>query len=286
MLTAAFTLLFATSTAAFSLHRRSPLLHRKSPIIKASLAQDTQATASVSRRDALGAALASGISLSTRSSSAAIAADKAKVVVVGTGLVGSYVVQQLAKEGVAVVAVARSSPSEQADKVKKLLGTNPSGVEYVSIDASTGDLSGVLAGASACISCVGVIPGSKDQLAGNGAVNVRIADAAKAAGVGRFVYVSVGSAISGGPGKFIFGDYMKGKAQAEAAVSKDYGKTNALIVRPNVISGGPPGGLPGPPGVPAVPVQAVAAAAVAGALGKQSGVLDGAEEIIAGGSSS
>ena len=67
------------------------------------------------------------------------------------------------------------------------------------------------------ISCVGVAPGQKNQLDGNGAVNERIADAAKKAKVGRLVYISVASAISEGTGKLLFADYVKGKAQAEAA---------------------------------------------------------------------
>ena len=112
---------------------------------------------------------------------------------------------------------------------------------------------------------------------GNGAVNERIADAAKKAKVGRLVYISVASAISEGTGKLLFADYVKGKAQAEAAVKKDFG--DYMIIKPAVISGGPPG-PPGPPGVPPVPVEAVAKAAVAGALGKASGVFDGADAII------
>ena len=134
-------------------------------------------------------------------------------------------------------------------------------------------------GASAVISCVGVAPGQKNQLAGNGAVNERIADAAKKAKVGRLVYISVASAISEGTGKLLFADYVKGKQQAEAAVQRNYGGGSSLIIRPGVISGGGPG-LPPPPGVPPVPVDAVARAAVAGALGKKSGILDGRDEIV------
>ena len=123
------------------------------------------------------------------------------------------------------------------------------------------------------------VPGGKNQRAGNGAVNVRIADAAKAAAVPRFVYISVASAISGGPGKFLFPDYVKGKAEAEAAVSADFGAANALVIRPAVILGG--GGPPGPPGIPPVSVDAVAKMAAAGALGKKSGIIDGADAIVA-----
>ena len=177
-----------------------------------------------------------------------------------------------------MTAVSRSSAADQAAKVAKFVGAlPPNSVDFQSVDASTGDLATVFKGADAVVSCVGVVPGGKAQLAGNGAVNVRIADAAASAKVPKMVYVSVASAISDGPGKFIFGDYMKGKAQAEAAVKKDFG--DYMIIKPAVISGGPPG-PPGPPGVPPVPVEAVAKAAVAGALGKASGVFDGADAII------
>lgn len=200
-----------------------------------------------------------------------------KVVVVGTGFVASYVARDLAKAGASVTTVSRSSPDAQREKVAKFVGALPDkAVTYVSADAATADLSAVFKGADAVVSCVGVVPGGKNQLAGNGAVNVAIADAAAKSKVPKMVYVSVASAISDGPGKFIFGDYMKGKAQAEAAVKRDFG--DYMILKPAIISGGPPG-PPGPPGVPPVPVEAVAAAAVAGALGKKSGVFDGADAI-------
>jgi len=202
------------------------------------------------------------------------AAGRPKVVVVGgAGFVGTQVSQLLVRNGASVVSVSRRSAEAQADIIKY-----SDWVDAVSADASKDDLSAIFKGAAAVVSCVGVVPGGKNQLDGNGAVNVRIADAAKKAQVPRFVYISVASAISDGPGKFIFGDYMKGKAQAEAAVKADYSPESSLIIRPAVISGGPPGPPP-PPGVPPVPVDAVARAAVAGALGKASGVLDGAAEI-------
>ena len=65
-----------------------------------------------------------------------------------------------------------------------------------------------------------------------------------------------------------------GKPQAGPPVKRDFG--DYMILKPAIISGGPPG----PPGVPPVPVEAVAKAAVAGALGKASGVFDGADAII------
>jgi len=207
-------------------------------------------------------------------------ADAGKVVVVGgAGYVGAYIDQILLKEGYSVVSVARSSPADQAEKVKKIVGA-PLAVDYQSLDASKDDLSAIFKGASAVISCVGVAPGGANQLDGNGAVNAKIADAAKAAGVERFVYLGVASELAKGPAKFLFGDYIKGKAQAEAAVAKDYGGT-ALVIKPGIIAGAPPGEIrpPGPPGMTAASPEAVARAAVAGALGKKSGVIDGNDAI-------
>eukprot|EP00550_Attheya_septentrionalis_P013592 CAMPEP_0198305870 /NCGR_PEP_ID=MMETSP1449-20131203/58110_1 /TAXON_ID=420275 /ORGANISM="Attheya septentrionalis, Strain CCMP2084" /LENGTH=288 /DNA_ID=CAMNT_0044008413 /DNA_START=139 /DNA_END=1005 /DNA_ORIENTATION=+ len=216
--------------------------------------------------------------------SPALAADgKSKIVVFGgSGYVGAHVVQILSQKGYDVVSVSRSSPSAQAEKVSKILGSPLAATKYESLDASTADLNGVLSGASAVVSCVGIAPGGSNQRAGNGGVNIRIADAAKAAGVERFVYISVSSALANGPAKFLLGDYLKGKAEAEAAVIKDFG-SNALVIKPAIIAGGPPGELrpPGPPGIKPVSVDAVAKAVVAGALGEKSGSIDGNDDISA-----
>jgi uncharacterized protein YbjT (DUF2867 family) len=209
-------------------------------------------------------------------------AAKPKVVVVGgAGWVGAHVDQILLDQGCEVVSVSRSSPAVQADKIKAILGTSLPAIDHQSLDASKDDLSAVFRGASAVISCVGALPGSSSQRAGNGAVNVRIADAAKAAGIDKFVYISVASEVANSPAKFLIGDYFKGKAEAEAAVLKDYGDA-ALVLKPGFIAGGPPGELrpPGPPGMTPVPVEAVAKAAVAGALGNLKGTIDGNKAIV------
>ena len=206
-----------------------------------------------------------------------------KVVIFGgSGYVGAYASQMLLQKGYEVVSVSRKSEAEQAEKVRAILGTGLSKVDYRSLDASSADLSGVLKGASAVISCVGIAPGGTNQRDGNGKVNVRIADAVKAAGIERFVYLGVASELSNGPIKFLFGDYVKGKAEATAAVTKDFGQA-ALIVNPGIIAGAPPGEIrpPGPPGMAPVPVEAVAKAAVAGAIGLKSGTIDGNDSIVA-----
>lgn len=205
-------------------------------------------------------------------------AASGKVVVFGgSGYVGSHVVQPLAAAGYDVVSVARPSPSAQAAKVANNLGTAPDHVDYVSLDASSADLGPVLAGAVVVVSCVGALGRGAAVRAINGAVNARIAAAAKEAGAARFVYVSVASELANGPAKFLLGDYLKGKAEAEAAVTAAFGDRDSLLVRPAIADGAPPGEIrpPGPPGAKPVAVTAVAKAVVAGVTGELSGVIDG-----------
>ena len=98
----------------------------------------------------------------------AAAASKGKVVVFGgAGWVGAHVVKLLQAEGAEVVSVSRASPNEQAAKAASIMGSATDGVKYMSLDASNADLSAVLAGASAVVSCVGALPGSSNQRAGN-----------------------------------------------------------------------------------------------------------------------
>ena len=235
----------------------------------------TMSLARLDRRAALSSA-ASVAALTTLPHVAHADGGKPKVVVFGgSGYVGAYATQMLVAKGADVIAVSRKSPAEQADKVKSILGSIPK-VTYMQLDASTGDLSGVLSGATAVISCVGIAPGGANMRDGNGAVNAKIADAAKAAGVEKYVYLGLASELANSPIKFIFGDYVKGKAEAEAAVAKDFG-AGALVIKPGIIAGGPPGEVrpPGPPGMTPVSVEAVARAAVAGALGQKVGSIDG-----------
>ena len=134
----------------------------------------------------------------------------------GAGFVGTEISHLLATQGVKVVSVSRRSAAAQAQKVpiravrRFRLARRLEGRPLVRVQGR-GRFS------------VGVAPGQKNQLDGNGAVNERIADAAKKAKVGRLVYISVASAISEGTGKLLFADYVKGKQQAEAAVQRNYG---------------------------------------------------------------
>jgi NAD(P)-dependent dehydrogenase (short-subunit alcohol dehydrogenase family) len=211
--------------------------------------------------------------------------SKGKVVVYGgSGYVGAHACSLLTQQGYAVTSISRSSPETQLARSKSILGTSLSNVDYISLDAgkaSLDDLSASMKDATAVISCVGLSPGSQNQKDGNGLVNSRITQAAKAAGVPKIVYIGVSSTLANGPAKFLLGDYFSGKATAEKSVTSEFGGKNSLIIKPAIIAGGPPGEIrpPGPPGVKAVDVTAVARAAVSGAVGDLIGVIDGNEAI-------
>ena len=211
--------------------------------------------------------------------------SKGKVVVYGgSGYVGAHACSLLTQQGYAVTSISRSSPETQLARTKSILGTSLSNVDYISLDAgkaSLDDLSASMKDATAVISCVGLSPGSQNQKDGNGLVNSRITQAAKAAGVPKIVYIGVSSTLANGPAKFLLGDYFAGKATAEKSVASEFGGKNSLIIKPAIIAGGPPGEIrpPGPPGVKAVDVTSVARAAVSGAVGNLIGVIDGNEAI-------
>merc|ERR1712118_65186 len=110
----------------------------------------------------------------------AIGADySGKVLVLGgTGFVGSEVCKQLKALGVDVVATSRDGRD----------GTLALDFSDSSVDA-TKTVEGMAKGCTAVISCVGSIGTSNDKLVNSGTVLSSIG--AKAAGVKRFVYISV-----------------------------------------------------------------------------------------------
>lgn len=210
---------------------------------------------------------------------------KGKVVVYGgSGYVGAHACSLLSQQGYAVTSISRSSPETQLERTKSILGTSLPNVDYISLDAGTASLDELttsMKDVTAVISCVGISPDSQNQKDGNGLVNSRIIQAAKAAGVPKLVYIGVSSTLANGPAKFLLKDYFAGKATAEQSVMSDFGSENSLIIKPAIIAGGPPGEIrpPGPPGVKAVDVSAVARGVVSGAVGGLSGVVDGNEAI-------
>lgn len=239
---------------------------------------------------------------------AAVSAPQKVVVLGGNGFVGSRVCKALAEAGCLVVSVSRrgTPPAWAAGQpwVSK--------VTWSQGDVLTSDLSATLRGAAAVVSCIGTIGGSDESMAaGNGAVNVRAVQISKAAGVPKFVYISVASVVASTVDGMAMKGYFAGKREAEAALVAAY-PTDSVVIRPSFIYGGEEFGLtpprvtagygsgieallssgpvraiagvaPGPIALtlaPPVSVESVAAAAAAGALGLiAAGVVDGTDDI-------
>ncbi|CAM9312308.1 unnamed protein product [Choristocarpus tenellus] len=170
----------------------------------------------------------------------------------------------------------------------------------------------MFSGATAVISCIGVIGGNDIDLEkGNGDVNVAAAFQARSAQVRRFVYVSVSKLVPEAINGAVMQGYFNGKKKAEEAIISAF-PTEGVLIRPTFIYGGDSFGLTPPrvsdgygsaidsllssgplramagasPGLikvvalsPPVSRDNVALACVAGALGRASGIFDGADEI-------
>ena len=153
------------------------------------------------------------------------AADKAPSVVVlgGSGFVGARVVEALARAGARVTTISRS-------------GRDATGAR----EARAVDLAEALRDVDCVVSCVGVIGGDDEAMRrGNGGHNVLAIEAAKKAGVGRFVYVSVASVVPDVVGKTpLMRGYFEGKRDAEACLRENYAEGDYFIVKPSFIYGG------------------------------------------------
>jgi nucleoside-diphosphate-sugar epimerase len=217
--------------------------------------------------------------------------------------VGSAVCKACVEAGLPVTSVSRSGapPGLSAPWM--------AGVDYKKADCTDAEaMASIMAGAAAVVSCVGGFGSNEAMLRINGTVNEAAVAAAKAAGVPRFVFVSVHrynvpEALTDAIG------YFKGKRGAEKAVLSAYGAAGSVL-QPGFIYGdrlvgtvtlplgavgapleralrgaaeGPLGGvlkalsaLPASDALlaPPVSVDAVAAAALRCATGTASGVFD------------
>ena len=211
-------------------HRSSPAMSLASRLVNvrvATFAPSRSRTAA--RRGAVAPLRAAGATI--------VASSKTKIAILGgTGFVGSRVVELLRTAGHDVFSVSKSGGGSGGVAID-LLGPD-------SADA----LKNALTGCDAVVSCVGVI-GSDDDAnrLGNGDANVVAVNAASAAGVKRFVYVSVASIVSevvGGAG--VLTGYFDGKKTADVAVTESFGEKNSLIVKPSFIYGGDTFGITPP----------------------------------------
>lgn len=147
----------------------------------------------------------------------------------GSGFVGSQAVRALTKRGWRVrVAVRRPNLAVEL---------KPAGdvgqIQLVRCDVnSPDDVAAALQGADACINLIGILyeSGRRTFKAMHEDAARRIAEAARAAGVSRFVQVSAIGADANA-----LSDYARTKAAAEAAVRAVY--PQAVILRPSVVFG-------------------------------------------------
>mmetsp|Transcript_42773 Transcript_42773/g.110923 ORF Transcript_42773/g.110923 Transcript_42773/m.110923 type:complete len:352 (-) Transcript_42773:244-1299(-) len=291
----------AVSAYADALDRRAVVLAAPS----AALAQLLLAGVAAAEAEVAGAEAAEVASV-------APARGKKVVVLGGNGFVGSRVCKALVDAGCEVMSVSRSGTPPSWAAGSDWVGS----VTWSKGDALSDDLSGVLKGASAVVSCIGVIGGSYDSMEkGNGATNIAAAEKSKAAGVPSFVYVSVASIVPNSVGGIVkgtdFKGYFDGKKEAEEAILAAY-PSSAVLIKPSFIYGGsdfgisPPrvtagygagieallssgpvraiaGVSPGPVALtlaPPVSVESVAGAAAAAALGMvPAGAVDGTDAI-------
>ena len=188
--------------------------------------------ATVVRRVVTSRAASEAASDDAEGASAAAAAAKKVVVLGGSGFVGSRVVKRIADTGAKVTSVSRSGTEVQGAYETEKIDLRD--------EESFEELKEIMDGADAVVSCVGVIGGDDNRmLAGNGFTNVRGIKAAKAAGVKRFVYVSVASIVPDVVGATpLMKGYFAGKVLAEEALAENFDASQYLVVKPSFIYGG------------------------------------------------
>lgn len=147
----------------------------------------------------------------------------------GSGFIGRYVVRRLARQGWMVRVAVRDPEAALFLKTAGTVG------QIVPIYANVTDdtsVAAAMAGADVVINLVGILA----ELGGAGFQSIhaegagRVAAAAAAAGVGRFVHMSAIGADPGSPSR-----YAQTKAAGEAAVRAAF--PAASIVRPSVVFG-------------------------------------------------
>ncbi|EFJ48658.1 hypothetical protein VOLCADRAFT_60325, partial [Volvox carteri f. nagariensis] len=148
----------------------------------------------------------------------------------GRGFVGSNVCKEAVGTGLSVLGVSRS-------------GTPPlvrepwvDAVEWVRGNAlEPQTFARHLEGADAVVSCIGGFGTNEEMLKVNGAANVSLIEAARAAGVKRFVFIS--AHIPNIPLiDAVLGGYIRGKQAAEESLRIQFPSTG-VVLRPGVIYG-------------------------------------------------
>ncbi len=147
----------------------------------------------------------------------------------GSGFVGRYIARRMAKEGWRVRVAVRRPNEAIFVRPYGVVGQVEPVLANIRDDAS---VAAAVAGADAVVNCVGTFDhngrNNFDAVQHEGAE--RVARAAKAAGVGRFVQISAIGADAESDS-----DYAQSKAAGEAAVQESF--PDAVILRPSVIFG-------------------------------------------------
>jgi uncharacterized protein YbjT (DUF2867 family) len=154
--------------------------------------------------------------------------DGLVVIVGGSGFIGRYLVQDLARTGVRMRIVARNIPAAQF--LKPLGGLGQIDIVYGDV-RDPASLRSAMRGATAAVNLAGILTATPQIF---DAVHARGAElaarAAAEAGAGRFVHVSAIGADRESPAA-----YARSKAAGEAAVRAAF--PAATIVRPSVVFG-------------------------------------------------
>ena len=152
----------------------------------------------------------------------------------GHGQIALRLARILSERGDEVVALIRNP--DHADDVKQA-GAEPAVVdlEHASVD----DVAQAITGADAVVFAAGAGPGSgserKDTMDYGGAV--KLIEAAKQAGVGRYLIVSSMGANPDAPGDDTFSVYLRAKGRADDAVRAS--GLDATVVRPGGLTNDP-----------------------------------------------
>lgn len=177
-------------------------------------------------------------------------APRKVLVIGGNGYVGSHVLRELLSRrerepGLRVASISRSGlpPKGQptwARDVEWLKGDALQAQSTSSTDSSSAggasgssDFDRALQGASAVISTVGGFGSAETMRTVNGRANVAAMEAARAAGVPRFVYLS---AHHYALPSFLQKGYFEGKHMSERALAEKFGKQGVQI-RPSFVYG-------------------------------------------------
>eukprot|EP01024_Parvocaulis_polyphysoides_P031790 TRINITY_DN2863_c0_g2_i1.p1 TRINITY_DN2863_c0_g2~~TRINITY_DN2863_c0_g2_i1.p1 ORF type:complete len:387 (-),score=47.15 TRINITY_DN2863_c0_g2_i1:165-1325(-) len=146
----------------------------------------------------------------------------------GNGFVGSRVCQEAINMGMGVVSINRSG------RPKNISENWIENVDWVAGDAfDVTTYQSQLSGCTAAISTVGAFGSNDFMLKINGQANINAINAAKEAGVPRFVFVGVHE--YGFP-DFVLNGYFQGKKNAENCLKEVYGD-QGVTLKPGFVSG-------------------------------------------------